>query len=405
MKIAFVVDVFPSLSQTFVLDQVTGLIDRGHQVQIYAARKGRPQDAQPSVETYRLYDILQTPASLPKGKWKKRFCLLRALCKALFACPVYQARLIGHFLTKRIPFDYEIFRLSLLLKEVNAEVLHCHFARQGVAGAMAIAAGLSAKLVCTFHGHDVNSSDPGIDHLYQPLFERGHLFTVNTNFTAEQAQQLGCPGDKIEILPVGLIPDRFRYRPGEYKQGRTVKILTVARLVEKKGIRYSLEAVAKLRAKNLDIHYTIAGDGPLREELGQYAAKLGIADSITFTGPVSQDQVVELYDQNDIFLLTSVTAANGDREGQGLVLQEAQYCGLPVISTRHNGIPDGVLDGESGFLVPEGDSDAITERLEHLIMDPDTWPEMGRKGHEFVLENYDIKKLNEKLISLYSRLL
>ncbi len=405
MKIAFVLDVFPSLSQTFVLDQVTGLIDRGHEVKIFAAHRGRDQQAQPSVEKYRLYDCLSTPASLPSGKWKKRFTLLAILFKGVLTCPVFQTRLFWHVFTKRIPFDYDIIRLALLVRNVEAEIVHCHFARQGVAGAMAVGAGLNTKLVCTFHGYDVNTNDPQNIHLYQPLFERGDIFTVNTTFTAEQAKQLGCPGDKIEILPVGLIPDRFRYRPREYKQGRTVKILTVARLVEKKGIRYCLEAVAKLKAKNCDFRYTIAGEGPLLEELKQCAAKLGISEFVTFTGPVSQDRVVELYDQNDLFVLASVTASNGDREGQGLVLQEAQYCGLPVISTLHNGIPDGVLDGQSGFLVPEGDSDAITERLEYLIMNPDTWPEMGRKGHQFVRENYDISKLNERLISLYSRLL
>ena len=100
-------------------------------------------------------------------------------------------------------------------------------------------------------------------------------------------------------------------------------------------------------------------------------------------------------------MLASVTASDGDMEGQGLVLQEAQAVGLPVVSTLHNGIPDGVLNGVSGYLVPEGDAHALAERVEYLIEHPGVWPEMGRCGREFVEKNYNIQMLNNKLIEIY----
>ena len=93
------------------------------------------------------------------------------------------------------------------------------------------------------------------------------------------------------------------------------------------------------------------------------------------------------------------------KRGQGLVLLEAQAMGLPVISTLHNGIPDSVLDGQSGFFVPEKDINALAERLEYLIEHHELWPEIGRAGRRYVEENFDIHKLNDRLIKIYQQLL
>ena len=99
-------------------------------------------------------------------------------------------------------------------------------------------------------------------------------------------------------------------------------------------------------------------------------------------------------------LLGSVSI-EGDQEGQGLFLQEAQACGLPVIATQHGALPEGLLPGKSGFLVPERDGAAMVERIKFLIAHPEDWPKMGRQGRAFVAGRYDIRKLNEELVALY----
>ena len=119
----------------------------------------------------------------------------------------------------------------------------------------------------------------------------------------------------------------------------------------------------------------------------------------------THDELQQLYADAHIFILSSVTSADGDKEGQGLVLQEAQAMGLPVLSTLHNGIPDGVLDGESGFLVPERDVDALAQKLNYLIEHPELWSEMGKAGRAFVEENFNIDKLNDRLVEIFQSLL
>jgi len=178
-------------------------------------------------------------------------------------------------------------------------------------------------------------------------------------------------------------------------------LLTVGRLEEKKGHRYALEAVAIVRKTIPGIKYYIAGDGSLRTSLEAYATELGIADNCLFLGACASDKVKDLYCSCAVFTLPSVTAANGDMEGQGLVIQEAQMCGLPVVTTRHNGIPDGLLDGISGFLVEEKDSAALAEEIILLLRDPELCARMGNEGRAFVSSGYDVDVLTAKILKLY----
>jgi colanic acid/amylovoran biosynthesis glycosyltransferase len=243
------------------------------------------------------------------------------------------------------------------------------------------------------------------ESVYKDLFEEGDVFICNTNFTKERLIELGCDEKKIIILPVGLRIGRFKFSERRVQEKEPIKILTVARLVEEKGHRYAIEAISKLIKKDMDLQYIIAGDGPLRRELDNLVSKLGMGRHVKFLGAVDQNEVLDLYQQAHIFILPCVIGRNGGTEGQGLVLQEAQAVGLPIISTSIGGIPEGVLDGKSGFLVPEGDVDALFRKLEYLIQRPELWPEMGRCGRKFVEVKYDIKMLNSKLVRIYDALL
>jgi colanic acid/amylovoran biosynthesis glycosyltransferase len=114
--------------------------------------------------------------------------------------------------------------------------------------------------------------------------------------------------------------------------------------------------------------------------------------------------VRQAYATAHIFVLASVTGADGNTESQGMVLQEAQAVGLPVVCTNHNGFPESILNGRSGFLVPERDVDALVERLIYLIERPEIWLEMGWVGRTYVEQDYDIEKRNDALVEVYRQL-
>ena len=244
----------------------------------------------------------------------------------------------------------------------------------------------------------------GVD-VYKQLFLQGDLYTVNTEFTRQQVIALGCSEDKIFKLPVGFQISQYSFCDRQLNSGEAVKIITVARLVEKKGIEYAIKAIAKIAKDYPNIIYRIVGDGSLRESLETLVLDLKISDNVKLLGWMTQEQVRQLYDDSHIFILPSVTAADGDREGQALVLQEAQAMGLPILSTLHNGIPEGVLDGKSGFLVPERDVDALAEKLRYLVTNPEVWAKMGRQGRAYVEERYNIEQLNQQLVEIYQKLM
>src|SRR5262249_42879995 len=126
--------------------------------------------------------------------------------------------------------------------------------------------------------------------------------------------------------------------------------------------------------------------------------------AVVLHGALDGPGIRRLADRAHLFVLASVTV-DGDREGQGLALQEAQACGLPVIATIHGGLPEGLADGESGFLVPERDVGALAERINYLVTHPERWVSLGGKGREFVGKHFDIHKLNHNLIAIYESLI
>ncbi len=182
--------------------------------------------------------------------------------------------------------------------------------------------------------------------------------------------------------------------------------MTIARLVEKKGVAYAIEAVARLVSSGKRITYdVIGGDGGLRRDLERLIEDLGVWAYVRLLGWKNHDEVLRLLQNAHILVAPSVTATNGDQEGIPNVIKEAMALGLPVISTLHSGIPELVEDGKSGFLVPERDVDSLADRLAYLIDHPERWPEMGQLGRKYVEEHYDINTLNDSLVEIYQRLL
>lgn len=406
MKIAFVVNRFPELSETFILNQIIGLLDLGHDVRIFAKPVPVEGKTHPVVKEYKLMKRVRYRPVVPS---KKTICRLKALgmIAAVFVRrPVRTLQTLKLLISREEGFSYKLLFFVLQILCYDFDIIHCHFGPNGILGLNLKKIIPKIKLVTTFHGYDINSypNRAGKD-VYNDLFEYGDLFTANTSFTKQQVVSLGCNKKDIKILPVGVELEKFCFCERMLLPDEPLRILSVGRLVEKKGHEYTLRAVAKLCYEGRNIICTVIGGGPLKNELQSLVEELGIEKNIKFQGALSQDEVIEHYKKSHIFVLASITARDGDREGQGLVLQEAQAMGLPVVSTLHNGIPEGVLDGKSGFLVPEKDVDALAERLEYLINHPDIWPQMGRAGREYVEKNYNIKDLNQRLVRIYQELL
>jgi colanic acid/amylovoran biosynthesis glycosyltransferase len=429
LSIAVFLGSFPVISETFVLRQITGLIDLGHAVDIYAdtrvdgslpvhAQVGKyrlmarttfmdmpPETAPWEMPVWPLWERTWPPGSTDPIPNLRR--LARAFPK-LARCLV-QAPMLTHQVLRKSEYGYQsaslssVYRLSRLLQSRGRyDVLHAHFGP--VANSFRFAQQLfGAPMIVSFHGYDFSSwprqQGPGA---YQRLFETAAAFTVNSDYTCKRVEQLGCPSSKIQKLPMGLNPDEYVFRERTLLPGESFGIVTVGRLVEIKGHEHGIRAVAALREKLPDVHYDIVGDGPLRSKLERLVGELGQERHVTLHGALADNQVKALLERAHVFMLASISV-DGAAEGQGLALQEAQASGLPVIATDHGAFSEGILPGESGYLVPERNIAALAGRLEHLARHPELWPAMGRAGRKFVERHYDIRELNLRLIDLYNR--
>jgi colanic acid/amylovoran biosynthesis glycosyltransferase len=427
VQIAFLLHQFPALSETFILRQIAGLLELGHDVRIFAECRCDNGVTHPDVVEHDLLNratFLEAPsASVPYElpawplsgtTWPpdtgvpiaNRRRLARA-APTIVRNAIKQPRLTREVLSQR-HYGYQarslsaLYRLSTLAAHrTRVDVLHAHFGPVGKNFRFARKL-WHAPLVVSFHGYDFSTwpRREGAD-AYRPLFDEVDLITVHTDYAHERLLALGCPERLLRRLECGIDLEEFRFRERRRPLDGVARVLTVGRLVEKKGIEYSIRAVAELLARGYRIQYEVIGDGPLRPCLAELIQQFGVGNQITLSGARDSDYVRRRMEECDLLLLASVTAADGDTEGAPVSLLEAQASGMPVISTRHAGIPEIVADNASGLLVPERDVQALGVALARLLDNADRWPEMGRAGRGFVERKHDLRMLNRRLVELY----
>ena len=412
MRIAFIVPEFPSLSQTFVLNQITGLMDLGHDIEIFAHRKVNNAKIHHDVLKYRLLERTQyygeVHLRIPKNKLLRILKGIALAAKNIWINPKPVLNSLNIIKHKRQALTFQLlFRMMPFMQKDPYDIIHCHFGPVGnhILRLKEMGA-INGKLITTFHGYDISTYlEDKEARIYEELFAKGDLFLPISRRWKQKLIELGCKEDKIKIHRMGIDLSKFQLRTRSVSKNGSVKILSVARLVEKKGIEYGIRAVAKLVKDYPDVVYRIAGDGPLREEFEDLIHRLEVERNVQLLGSVEQREVNDLMMNSDILLAPSVTAKDGDQEGIPVVLMEAFATGLPIISTYHSGIPELVQDGISGFLVPERDVDGLCEKLISLISKPGLRVQMGMAGRKCVEEEYGIVKLNESLVKTFEGLM
>jgi colanic acid/amylovoran biosynthesis glycosyltransferase len=408
MKIAFIVNRFPHLSETFILNQITGLIDRGHDVTIFSTKRANVNKVHPDIEKYSLMEKTCYFEMMPENKLKRIIKGVFLFTKNFYKKPMVLIRSVNIFKYGKAAASLGLlYNAVTMLNSGHYDILHCHFGPYGTLGILLREIGaLSGKIVTSFHGYDMSNYIKKYGaHCYDSLFKKGDLFLPISERWENELIKMGCNASKIIVHRMGIDAGKFEFSERAHGNSGKVALLTVARLVEKKGVEYGVHAVASVLDKFPDIEYRIAGDGPLRSTLEHLIEDLNVQNNIKLLGWKHQEEIAGLMQEADILLAPSVTDKNGGQEGIPVVLMEALARGLPVISTYHSGIPELVQDGKSGFLVHERDIEALAEKLAHLIEHLEEWPVMGKAGREYVDENYNIDKLNDRLVELYQNLL
>ncbi|WP_028401704.1 glycosyltransferase [Ectobacillus panaciterrae] len=404
MKILFVVDQFPKLSETFVLNQITGLIDQGHEVEILAQKPRSKEVFHEDIKKYSLINktIYYNVPSKKEDILKESF---RFLFNKFFNNPILLFKSLN-FLKygKEALYLRHILVLKDLISEkrpLEYDIIHCHFGPNGLLATILRDLGIiKGKVYTTFHGYDMTTylKYRG-NNIYNFLFSKGDVFLPISDFWKQKLKTLGCEESKIMIHPMGV--DINKFSPVKSKLKGTIKLLSVARFVEKKGIKFAIDAVSKLINEGYDVEYSIIGDGPLKAELQTQVANSNTQDRIKFLGWKKQEDAILLIERSDIFLAPSIIGADGDMEGIPVVLMEAMAMQKVVISTYHSGIPELIINNENGFLVPEKDSDAIYEKIKFIIENDKYTEKICYSARESIEDKHNITTLNKKLERLF----
>lgn len=407
MRIAVVVGAFPTVSETFVLNQVTGLLDRGHEVRIFAARSGRPTAIHDEILSYRLMDRVRHSAWLPGRHPHRLLVALPLVAKTIHRGGASGARLLsaarlGHrFAPLELLSDAAAFR-----DHDSFDVVLCHHGPIGARVARLREAGVvSGSVVTVFHGSDASAYVRRVgSRAYTHLFATGDLFLPVSDHCRLRLIALGCPAERIAVHGMGVDCARFAFARRDRRAGEPLRVVTVARLVERKGIAHAIRAVAALVESGSNVEYTIVGDGPLSGVLLHLARDLGVSDRVRIIGSVSHGAVAAILARSHVMVAPSVTASDGDVEGIPVAIMEAMASGLPVVSTVHSGIPELITDDVTGCLVPEGDAPALAARLELLARDSTTSWRVATAARKLIVQRHDIGKLNDRLVRHFEAL-
>jgi colanic acid/amylovoran biosynthesis glycosyltransferase len=246
-------------------------------------------------------------------------------------------------------------------------------------------------LIAHFHGYDSSVRAVLDEHRdrYPRMFEFASAIIGVSRAMCAKLVALGAPPEKVHYSPYGVDCDRFR--PADAAAAPPIAV-AVGRLVEKKAPHLTILAFADVYRRNPSARLRIIGDGPLLGPCADLAAALGLGEAVTFLGALGHDVINEEMRGARCFVQHSVEAANGDCEGTPNSIIEAGASGLPVVATRHAGIPDVVIEGETGFLVDERDASGMARHLSQLLDDPALAGRMGRAAHQHVTSVLPIEK-------------
>jgi len=327
---------------------------------------------------------------------------------AIEIIPKRRTNLLVHgwlkFVERRPPIVYrgEYQTLDSLLERNGADLMHIYFGHTGV-HLLPFIEQWNKPCVVSFHGADVAHKPEIKDYpgKLRRLFDAVPLVFARSQSLVDRLIQLGCPPEKLRINRTGIPLNEFPFADRPPPSDGKWKVVQACRLIPKKGVATSLRAFAVFKKDNPGAEFFIAGKGPLQQELEMLAGGLGIARDVHFLGFLSQSKLMELYANSHLFLHPSEISPNQDQEGVPNSVLEAMATGLPVVATRHGGIPEAVDHGRTGFLVPEEDHVGLANAMQLMTSSPTVFNQMGERAHAAIVERFGQDAQIDQLESFY----
>ena len=392
LRVAYLVKTFPRLSETFILNEILGVEELGLELEIFSLRRQPPGSEPVHPDVAKVKGPVRYIPSFIRPLWPPGLALLLfSQLALLFAAPVrYFAAVRFHFSSGNNPRLKDFLQAGYLgraLRRGKFTHLHAHFANVPTTVAEIVKHLTGIGYSFTGHAKDVYLTPPS--ELARKLKKAECVLTC-TAASQRYLAGLANQGTPVRLAYHGIDVKRFRVlRSGDAsRNGEVPLILSVARLCEKKGLEFLIEACHILVDRGVAFQCRIVGYGPLEDKLQKMIASLALQDRVFLLGMMTQDQLAGLYPQAHLFVLPCLVLKNGDQDGIPNVLFEAMVCGVPIISTEIAGVRELIEHQKNGLLVEQRNSTALADAMELLISSPGLRNDLARKGRETVLAGF-----------------
>jgi glycosyltransferase involved in cell wall biosynthesis len=398
LKVAYILSRFPAFSETFISNEIWWLRSQGYDVRIFSLLKPRNTLVHPQSENLMQY-VKYSP---PLISWR----MISAQLNYFFCRPLKFLQAV--FKTVRCTYREPITLLSMLvvfprsvyfasqMEELGIERIHAHFIWINGVGAMIISSLLDIPFSLHPHGFGLYQRD--MVNARRQLEDASDIITIsefNRCVIASMSEKISV--EDITINHCGVDIEKFEPFDGIRTGNKVPEILSVARLIEVKGLDYLIEACKILDEKDIPFRCSIAGDGEMKGELEERIREFELEDKVKLLGSLKQTELIDLFQNSDIFTLPCVIDDRGNHDGIPIVLMEAMAMKMPVVSTYVGGIPELVRHAESGILVDSRDADALSQALEKLICDEALRKMYGECGRRIVIDDFNVRSTSVAL--------
>jgi len=411
MNILYLLYIFPAISETFIVNEITKLIDLGHDVYIAAIFDMMDEKVHEKVKRYGLLNkthyLKHEPSFHPKGLRRKLsdYEVKKKAEQLIKNNDIISKeevkKLMGFCLdynqdkTNRLFLD--CLDLIKFIKEKKIGHIHCHFARENLKIACAVNNTIGTPYTFTTHADDIFVN---VRRDIKELSDSAkNIVTISEYNKKFMCEVLKIDENKIKVIHCGIELNEFK--PVNYLYQDKIKILSIGRLVEQKGFRYLIEVCNILNKQRINFNCSILGEGKDRKELEDMINKYNLTEKVLIVGVVTQEEVMKEMDRCSVFVMPCVKAGDGYMDGIPVALIEAMAREIPVISTNISGIPELIEDGISGVLVPQRYPGAIADAIIKISKDTEFAYKIRKNGRVKVVNDFNIKKNAERLANIF----
>lgn len=392
LKVLYILEIFPEISETFILLEMLGVRQHGADINIISLAKPKETGEKNNLESGMLLPITTYLSDVPVSEQYAALIymfLKNPIGVITLARDLYKTEKYIRDTRNRL---LQVCYLCRKAQKDKTDIIHAHFANPATSFSLWINQLTGIPFAFSSHGYDIFYVFPK-DMKQKTEKAKKHL-TVSRQAVRYIQDKIGPCDGKIQTLYNGIDVRAFTFNDDQ--ENRDNVLLHVARLHPVKGQEYLLRACRLLKDRGLDFRCLIIGEGPQRPTLERLIKDLDLTETCFLLGSKTHDELIPYYQQAKVFVLTSVS------EGLGNVLKEALACGLAVAASRVGGIPEVVIDGKTGCLFEVGNIEEIAQKILELWNDPQKRSYLTRNGRKLVEEEFDYQRQTKKLFDIWT---